>query len=55
MASFDQFKAIRLLGKQPLDAVEDSDVIQILVAGSDLLKDETSGRTFAPLASELSA
>ena len=51
----DQFKAIRLLGKQPLDAVEDSDVIQILVAGADLLKDENSGRTFAPLASELSA
>ena len=49
----DQFKAIRLLGKQPLDAVDDPDVLQILVAGSGLLNGDTSGKTFAPLASEL--
>ena len=51
----DQFKAIRLLGKQPLEAVEDPDVLRIFVASAELLADGPSGKTFAPLGSELSS
>ncbi len=35
----DQFQAIRLLGKQPLDAVDDPDVAQICLASARLLSE----------------
>ncbi len=52
-AASDQFKAIRLLGKQPLDAVDDPEVIQIFLASVKLLPDGADTKPFAPLKSEL--
>ena len=49
----DRFKAIRLLGKQPLDAVDDTEVAQIFLAAAKLCPDPAGGSAFAPLASEL--
>jgi len=51
----DQFKAVRLLGKQPLDAIDDPDVTQIFTASFKLLPDGQNGGAFAPLERELMA
>ncbi len=51
----DQFKATRLLGKQPLDAVDDPEVTQIFTASFELLPDGQNGKAFAPLERELMA
>jgi hypothetical protein len=53
-AAPDQFKAIRLLGKHPLDAVDDTEVIQIYTASFKLLPEGPgNGKAFSPLDSEL--
>ncbi len=49
----DQFKSARLLGKQPLDAVDDPDVAQIFLASFKLLPAGQSGDAFTPLEREL--
>jgi hypothetical protein len=49
----DLFKAIRLLGKQPLDAVDDAEVTEIFLAGDKLVTHRADGNSFAPLKSEL--
>jgi len=49
----DQFKSVRLLGKQPLDAVDDPDVAQIFLASFKLLPAGESGDAFTPLECEL--
>jgi len=53
-AAPDQFKAIRLLGKQPLDAVDDPEVAQIYTASFKLLPEiPHRDNAFTPLTSEL--
>jgi hypothetical protein len=52
-AASDQFKAIRLLGKQPLDAVHDSDVTLICLASAKLLPDGDDTKAFALVKHEL--
>jgi hypothetical protein len=52
-AAPDQFKAIRLLGKQPLDAVDDSDVILICLVSANLLPDGDDTKAFALVKHEL--
>jgi hypothetical protein len=52
-AAPDQFKAIRLLGKQPLDAVDDSDVTLICLASAKLLPDGDDTKAFALVKHEL--
>jgi hypothetical protein len=51
----DQFKAVRLLGRQPLDAVEDDRVALIFLAGAKFPPEDASAKPFAPLQSELQA
>ncbi len=50
----DQFKATRLLGKNPLDAVDDPDVALIFLASPKLLPEGANGDAFTPISSELS-
>jgi hypothetical protein len=52
-AASDQFKAIRLLGKQPLDAVDDLDVTLICLASAKLLPDGDATKAFALVKHEL--
>jgi hypothetical protein len=52
-AATDQFKAVRLLGKQPLDAVDDQEVTQIFLASASLLPEGGGAEAFAPVKSEL--
>jgi hypothetical protein len=49
----DQFKSIRLLGKQPLDAVDDPEVTLICLASAKLLPDGDKFDPFAAIKNEL--
>jgi len=49
----DQFKAIRLLGKQPLDAIDDPDVTLICLASVKLLPGGQDVEAFAAITNEL--
>ncbi len=49
--SSDKFKAVRLLGKQPFDAIDDRDVALVFLA-SFVLKEE-SGRWYLEIATEM--
>jgi hypothetical protein len=49
----DQFKAIRLLGKQPLDAVDDPEVTQIVLASAKLSGQRDDTEAFADIQCEL--
>jgi hypothetical protein len=49
----DQFKAIRLLGKQPLDAIDDPDVTLICLASAKLLPAGKGADAFATIKNEL--
>jgi hypothetical protein len=49
----DLFKAIRLLGKQPLDAIDDPDVTLICLASAKLLPDGKKTDPFATIKNEL--
>jgi hypothetical protein len=52
-AASDQFKSIRLLGKQPLDAVDDPEVILICLGSVKLLPDGDESNAFALVKREL--
>jgi hypothetical protein len=49
----DLFKGIRLLGKQPLDAIDDPDVTLICLASANLLPNGDKADPFATIKSEL--
>jgi hypothetical protein len=49
----DLFKGIRLLGKQPLDAIDDPDVALICLASAKLLPDGDKADPFATIKNEL--
>jgi hypothetical protein len=51
----DRFKAIRLLGKQPLDAIDDPDVALIFLASYRVCPPSGNTGAFADIRSELSA
>ncbi len=52
-AASDQFKSVRLLGKQPLDAIDDPEVTQIFLASAKLLPDGPRANPFAAVKGEL--
>jgi hypothetical protein len=54
-AASDQFKSVRLLGKQPLHAIDDPEVTQIFLASPKLLPDGPRANAFMPVKSELHA
>jgi hypothetical protein len=49
----DQFKSVRLLGKQPLDAIDDPEVAQIFLASATLLPDRNDAEALALIKSEI--